>query len=57
MNFTVEGNPKEGFLLISNPDCSTIDYSDYQPREDNEAVFFAIACINEYLNDYFMKNT
>lgn len=57
MNIKIEGNPRAGILTISEENFHSVDYSDYQPRKDGGAIDFIISAIEEYLEDYFRKNT
>ena len=53
MYFTIDGDPKEGILTISNENSSGVDYSDFQPRKDAAAVEFAVSAFEDFCQNYF----
>ena len=55
MYFTIDGNPREGILTISNENSSGVDYSDFQPRNDTAAVEFAVSAFEDFCQNYFIE--
>ena len=55
MYFTIDGNPKDGILSIRELNTSGVDYSDFQPRKDAEAVEFAVSAFRDFCEDYFKE--
>ena len=55
MYFTIDGDPKEGILTISNENSSGVDYSDFQPRRDDAAVEFAVSAFEDFCQNYFIE--
>ena len=55
MYFTIDGNPKDGVLSIRELNTGWVDYSDFQPRKDAEAVEFAVSAFRDFCKDYFKE--
>lgn len=53
MYFTIDGNPKEGMLNIRELNTGWVDYSDFQRRNNAEAVEFATTAFEDFLSNYF----
>lgn len=52
MYFEVSGFPDEGDLRIRGVDGHIIDYSDYNTRQNNDAIKdFICAAVRDYLDD------
>ena len=52
MYFTIDGNPKDGVLSIRELNTGWVDYSDFQPRKDAEAVAFAVSAFRDLCAAY-----
>ena len=55
MYFTIDGDPKDGILSIRELNTSGVDYSDFQPRKDADAVEFAVNAFRDFCEDYFKE--
>lgn len=55
MFFMIDGKPEDGILSIRELNTGRVDYSDFQPRNDADAVEFAASAFEDFCQNYFIE--